>query len=363
MPRTAGANAASDSSPAPARGITPAQRRANRRMGLLLVSGIALVFVIATVVIVNTRSYRGLRPLTELPTLGYLPDDTNVVVAIDPTVAEKSEEGREMLDRLGFANGGSFDLEQYTGLARDQIHDAILGLRVDTNVVPQIRLVIRTRSDYDPGKLREKLGATRSRTEGAKAIDFIRPPGIPMEVVLWCASPRTMVICRTVEDMAKVPDSPRPDGSHLAPPMVDLLNNRSDRDSFFWLVAHSDNWDKTLLPVLLARLPVADRKAILQIQTLGIGLRMDRGAVTSRSRPARVTEEVRLDKRSIAVDLITLSGSVEAVEIRNHFEQKLEKLKLEVKESEIRDRRYSVTLAGTASEWEQAIKALTPVQK
>src|SRR5258708_3913313 len=74
-------------SPAPA-------KRANRRLGSLVFAGMALLFAVALLLLLNTRSKRGLESLAELPTLGYLPADTNVIAAVNVPVAEDSAEGR-----------------------------------------------------------------------------------------------------------------------------------------------------------------------------------------------------------------------------------------------------------------------------
>src|SRR5262249_4169638 len=139
----------------------------------------------------------------------------------------------------------------YVGLKRDQIDTAVVGLQTNT-FPPKVRVVVRTRSSYDAAVLREKLGATRSKTVGAKTVDLIKPPGQPFDGMLWCATARTFVITLGGEDeMSRVPDEPAKGVDRLAPALAELLKERSDRDTFLWLVAHSDNWEKATAPLVL----------------------------------------------------------------------------------------------------------------
>ncbi|MFL5340074.1 MAG: hypothetical protein ACJ8F7_07975 [Gemmataceae bacterium] len=341
-------------------------RRTNRRLGLAIFAGMALLFVVALVLILNSRPKRGLESLAELPTLGYLPGDTNVIAAVNVPVAEESAEGREMLDRLGVAPGGAFDLERYVGLRRDQIDDAVLGLRVGPeSVFPRVRLVVRTRGSYDPERLREKLGVTRSRAEGTKSIDLCKLPGLPMELALWCATSRTFVIC-SIEDVAKVPDQPVRGVDHLDPSLADLLRARSDRETFFWLVAHSEDWSRTGVILLTGGVPAEERKTLFSMRTLGVGLRLDSGTTTTRSRPARITEEVKPgDQRGVAADVVVMTaGEPDAIAVRDAIENRVEKMPLEIKNSDLKQNRYSVTISGKPTEWAQAIQALrAPAKK
>ena len=346
---------------------SPKLKRANLKLGLLVGGGMVLLFALALLAILNTRSKRGLESLAEMPTLGYLPADSNVIAAVNVPIAEDSNEGKEMLDRLGVAPGGVLDMERYFGLKRDDIEDAVLGMHVESNLIPPMCLVVRTRSRYDAAKLREKLNATRSKTEGAKSIDLIRLPGVLGEAALWCPTPRTFIICRPAEEIAKVPDVPTKGVEHLSSqPLVELLSARSDRDTFLWLVAHSNDWQKTSLawPLLSLKMTPEDRQTLFSVRTVGVGLRLDRGAVTTRARPARISEEVKPEKRGIAVDLVVkTAGDTAALDVRKALEDRLEKLNLEIKDSNLKENRYSVTISAKPAEWEQAAQLLTKPAK
>src|SRR5579864_798978 len=134
-------------------------KRTSWRIGLLVLAGMLIIAAGALIFILSTRSKRGLEPLAELPTLGYLPSDTNVIIAATPRVADETPEGRELLYRVGLGQADDVDSqkrvgakrdqlnwEEFTGLRRDQIEDVVLGMKVDANIPPQVRLIVRTRS-------------------------------------------------------------------------------------------------------------------------------------------------------------------------------------------------------------------------
>ncbi len=104
-----------------------------------------------------------------------------------------------------------------------------------------------------------------------------------------------------------------------------------------------------------------DRQTLFSVRTIGIGLRLDRGAVTTRSRPARITEEVKPDQRGIAADIvIKTAGETDLVDVRNALENRLEKMNLEIKDSNLKENRYSATISAKPAEWEQALQLLRP---
>jgi hypothetical protein len=352
---------------------TPAVRRANRRIGLLVVAGMLVLGVAALIYMINTRHQRGLRTLDESPALGYLPDDTNVILIANPAIADNTPEGREMLYRLGLGRADDaeserragqkreqLDWEGYTGRKREQIESLVLGLKVDTGLIPHVRLVVRTNEAYDADKLRERLQTTHSRKDGNKTLDYVKISALPIgEPVLWCAAPRTYVICLSSEDMAKVPDQPSTNVDRFVRPIPDLLRSRSDKEDFLSVVAHSDHWEKTPLSLLVQKWPEEDRKLLFKVRTVGVGLRADRGATTSRQRPARITEEVKPEDKGIAADIVFQTNSdLDTVAVRDSLLEGVNRLKLSLRDSSGGDNRFSAEIFGTPAEWDAAIKSI-----
>src|SRR5258708_6241584 len=98
-------------------------RPSNLRIGLLILGAMTVLFLAALFFMLDTRGKRGGKSLAEAPALGYLPEDTNVIVAWNPAAAEPSKEARELMERIGFVDGGSLDPEPLVGIKRDQIED------------------------------------------------------------------------------------------------------------------------------------------------------------------------------------------------------------------------------------------------
>lgn len=317
-----------------------------------------LLAIGAGIFMLNTRSKRGLRPLAEHPALGYLPDDTDAIVNFNLQMAEQTPEGREMIDRLGLRAGGHFNLEGLTGLKLEQIDDVMVGFRLAGKpLIPGVRIVVQTRSHYDADDLRKRLGTKRTKKEGERSYDVVQPSGTPFEFALWCSTSKTFVLTYPVEEFAKTPAEPNPQVDRFAAPIADLLRNRSDRDDFVSVVAHADDWRKT--PIALLNLKEEDRKLWFQVRTLGMGLRMDKGTITSRNRPARITEEVKPGPRGVALDLIIVTaGGTDMPAVREALEKWIDRQKLETKDSRLNENLYSVSMVGTPEEWERALKSL-----
>src|SRR5262249_1418818 len=158
------------------------------------------------------------------PALGYLPEDTNLIVAWNPAAGESSKEANEAMQRLGFVDGGDLDPDKFFGIKRDQIEDVVVGISRDFRFpIPEFRVIVRTKSAYDAEKIREKLGRSGSKPVGTKTIDILKPTFIPLELAMWCATARTLIICQRPDDFLKIPDVPRENSDHLAAPIVDLL--------------------------------------------------------------------------------------------------------------------------------------------
>lgn len=348
---------------APAAPSSVSRRGGNRLVGFAVLGLMLLLALALTIVLINTRGKRRLVMLAESPALGYLPADTNVIIKINMEEAERSKEARDALDRLGFGTGGTFDLERLVGIRRDQIEEAILGLRVDSNLVPRLRFVVRTSDDIDPERLKQRLNVKGSKKDGTREYDLIQPPGLPLELALWLPTSRTVIAVYPPEELDKVPDDPKQPVERFAAPLVDLLKSRPERDTFFSIVAHSDDWNKTAMPLVLGKLKFDDRKMLLNVRSFGVGLRKDSGATITRARPARiVTETPDEDPQTIAADVaFTVAPNADATEIIGAFQQWAEAQKLVEREGQTSGLRHSVILVGKPEDWERVLGSLRGV--
>ncbi|HLZ09360.1 MAG TPA: hypothetical protein VKT80_12270, partial [Chloroflexota bacterium] len=336
----------------------------NMRLGLLVVGGMSVLLVAAVLFMLYTRGQRGGKPLAEAPTLGYLSEDTKLILAWNPSAADSSKEARELMERIGFANGGNLDPNAIFGVKLDQVEDVVVGL--NPNPIPDFRVIVRTKSSYDADGIRNKLGRTGSKQLGTKTVDTLAlpwlPRWLPVEPVLWCATPRTLIICSRADDMQKIPDEPRANPDHLPAPIVELLKHRSDRDSFLWLVGYSEDWSKTLFALL--KIPAEQRKTLFKVQSVGLALRPDSGKITSRARPARVTETVTPEGSGVALDLVATTRTDEdALDLRTLLDNWFDALKLDVRDSNLKETRFSATIAGSPKEFEQIVRTLRTLGK
>jgi hypothetical protein len=340
----------------------PDAKKANRRV-LMVVVGIMLVAGISGLAFaLMTQSRRGLVMLSDSSALGYLPGDTNVILGLPIASADQNAQARELLDRIGLGQG-DLNVEALTGLRRDDISEIVLGLHVGNQLLPAIRLIVKTRQSLEPEKVAQKLGAFRTATAGSKTIQRIKPPGLPLEAGMWCPDARTLVICSPPEDLANVPDEPFKSVDLLSAPLADLLKYRPEKETVCWAVAHHADWSATALPLLLTRQPKELRDRILSIQTAGIGIRIDSGKNPIRARPARATEVPTPEPSGIALDLTLWTKSPEqAVEIKSAIEAWINGSKLTLQSGGgVEERRYTLTVTGdpvgiarSIREWDRA---------
>lgn len=196
---------------------------------------------------------------TQVAALGYLPGGTNLVLAIDYSLAERTTAGREFLKHfhLGNTTIGPAELSKWTGLAPDEIDHAVLGIRTSEGPLPRLVLVAQARQSFDSRKLREKLKAVRSTQLGSKTVCHFTPEKSLVEFVIWFPAPDTVVVGLTRGDLEAVPDTPVPDGGRLAPAVQKILKERVSPTAQTWLAGQMDDW-QNLKPWLALYL---DKKA------------------------------------------------------------------------------------------------------
>jgi hypothetical protein len=331
--------------------------RVNRRLGLGVLGCMIVLAATVAVLISTTRSDRRLTNLGELPILGYLPNDTNVIAALNIPEAEKTQEGRDTIDRLGFGGGGSLNLEKYVGLPADQIESLAVGLRLGTALIPRTVIVVRTRDSINLDALRSKLGSKGTKKVGeSREYDLIQLSELSLECAMWQPSPQTLVICYPEKDFEKVPAEPTADVSRFSQPIAELLKFRTERGTFLWLVAHSEEWDKV---AALKLLPKIDHQLLMEIQTVGLGVRMDTGERAKRSRPARISQEIDPTARGIALDLVIEAvAGTEMNPIDDSLQDWANKHDLIMHDSERNETRFSTTITGQPDQWGKAFRSL-----
>jgi hypothetical protein len=210
--------------------------------------------------------------------LGYLPDDTNVIVAVHASKALQTATGQEVLNqfRFGPTDMGLVSLEQWLGLSLDQdVGDLVFGLRVDDRFPPRVILVVQTRRPYDEAKVRAALKDSQYVERRQKKLYQFRSEKTPFKPAMWCAAPSTLVIGLEPEQLDAVPLTPHSGIEHLARPIQEFLQDPNSTKAQTWGVAHADHWDRTILGPLAAASDGKTLETLKAVQTLGVWLHFD----------------------------------------------------------------------------------------
>jgi hypothetical protein len=241
------------SPPAPSASIaefSPGPRRSNRKAaGIILgiMFGMAILGGVFALSTWKLRESRHPKPLVglggprsyepaELPGLGYLPVDTNVAAGIHVADILRDKLGTKLLESpLPGPLGRALTLvEGRTGVKLETIDHIVLGTTLKDEV-PQLTIVVR--APYSLDALR--------RLYPQKPIPQHKQPlfRVKLEPVgggyVWCADPRTLVVilrpdAAKIEDMDRIPATPRKGDEGLPEPLRELLEKRL-RQSVLWL--------------------------------------------------------------------------------------------------------------------------------
>lgn len=218
----------------------------------------------------------------QLAALGFLPDDTNVMVGIHVRALLDHPRGWETLAAFGInveADKDKPSLERLIGLAPAEVDHAVLGLQLEGGAARMI-LVLNAREPFSEEQIAKRLGAGRpSEVNGRKLYPVpVQLPRIGAQPgSLWCATDRTLVIALKSEDLAAVPATPNPDIDRFRGPLPALLRDKLPAGTVAWVAAHADQWSRTALPALLFILPIdtETRRAWEGLRSLAAGARLD----------------------------------------------------------------------------------------
>lgn len=213
--------------------------------------------------------------------LGYLPPETGILVGLQIEELLASPAGRELRSRTFRVGKETLSLErvsEWTGLPLESMDHVLLGVVIrddDTDLTPPLFLVVRTRKDYDPSRVRLAFQASRPREEtspgGIKRSIFAGKVG-PVPVQLWLADSKTFVVA-VFSGFDRVPRTPHDGLSTFGPELRRLAESRLTPGLPAFLLGHSADWKKTWLPTLLKNVqdvPLLQR--LEDVTTFGIWL-------------------------------------------------------------------------------------------
>jgi len=215
----------------------------------------------------------------DLPALGYLPGNTNVVGAVHVAEILQDAVGRKLLQqpRPVPLEAALASVEQWTGLKPESIDHLVFGTRIGTDV-PPVWLVVRTRMPYDQAAIAAARLVQGAKTEEYrhKALYSLRIA--PVNGFLWCADEQTLVLLVRLDgtwrdDLNALPETPRRGAEGLPSSLRNVLEKRLGKGTLVWLAGHLDQPD-ILGPVLtLSQVPPEVQQLVTSIQTFAAGLR------------------------------------------------------------------------------------------
>jgi len=201
---------------------------------------------------------RSVRP-AELSGLGYLPEDTNVIAAVNIGMLMETPEGREFL----MGNRGQLwnwqRLQEWTGISLSEIDHVIVGLRVDNSLLPRLLVIIETNRAFEMARVKAAVRAGK----------------LPDPNACLFPSDHVLILGLTRKDLERV-SLKRSEGIHLPPSFQEALQQRIPRGAEVWAVGHADNWLQTPALAFFAGLPKENREVFQKIQTFAAGIRLEK---------------------------------------------------------------------------------------
>jgi hypothetical protein len=263
----------------------PVRRRLSVLYGL---SVLVFILVELIVVVMHARAPRPAEPEgppavravppAELAALGYLPDDTDVILAVHAAELLDEPSGRDLTRHLGNDVLSAASIENWSGLKLDDIDHAVLGLTLDESLLVHPTLVVRARRPIDQEKVRAALKAqARRELDGRPVYPFLMRTGLPLlpelEANAWFADERTLVVAKKFDDGPghRVPLAPHAGIDHLRPDLRALLRERLGAPAQVWLAGHRPDWD-TLSPLVRLVLQRKENAAAAKVTTFGLWL-------------------------------------------------------------------------------------------
>jgi hypothetical protein len=192
-------------------------------------------------------------PPIEMPGLGYLPDSTEVILAIqlpalmDKFDADERNDPAKALANMGLPQTVIETMEKASGVGLKNVDELIIGMGFEKgSFPPQIVVVVHTRRPYDMSAVARETKARQLKRDG-RTLHVVKASPVP-EIYWWGPNDRVLVATLLARDFAEVPTEPRTGIGHLKPQVAELIRDRVAGDAAAWLVAFSDQWDEQIRP-------------------------------------------------------------------------------------------------------------------
>jgi hypothetical protein len=225
----------------------------------------------------------------KLAALGYLPEDSNLLVGIHVADLWRDEAGKAFLKKPSW-EPLKLVLEQvkeWTGLKKDKIDHIAFGAKTDLLSL-RFTAVVRTTRPYDPKSFRVFLeGKSKPMVHEGRLLYPLQVPLGPLlktHGALWCVGDRTLVLTirdpfSSFEKLKKsLPLKPRRGSEGLRPALRTCLEKRLPRGTWAWVAGESVRAE-----MLAAVLPLGRKGKVLPeplraVNVFSAGLRFAAGA-------------------------------------------------------------------------------------
>lgn len=206
----------------------------------------------------------------ELPGLGFLPESTEAVLAVQvPFLLERLGPGAEQdparaLTTIGLPESAAELIDQMTAIRLKNVDQLVVGLGFGSHALPpQVILVVHSRQPFDLESVARQSKAHARKKDGRML--YVGKAGALPEVNWWQASDRVLIATISARDFEGVPNQPRTGIDHLRPALAALIREQVAADASAWFVATSDRWDQYLQPyVVLPFTPLQGRKDLIK---------------------------------------------------------------------------------------------------
>lgn len=177
----------------------------------------------------------------DLPGVGYLPDDVQVIAGVRVSALRSSEPARTALTALGVAID---DAGRVLGVPADDVDHVIVGASVKA-LPPRLNVVLRARRPINADAVRTALRAGRGNEHNGRMLYEVklRPKG--PDGLLWFADDRTIVGGLVREHFDKLPDPPNPYIGRFPGPLPAIFRDRVDARALAWAAVHIEPDDPT----------------------------------------------------------------------------------------------------------------------
>jgi hypothetical protein len=188
-----------------------------------------------------------------MPGLGYLPESTSAVLAVQlPVLLERvdpaqKDDPAKALERLGLPEQAIELLESASGVGLQEVDQLVVGVGLKSRAFPpQFVVVAYTRRSYDLATLIRRTKARELKKDG-RTLHVVKTSTVP-EVYWWSPNNRVLVATISSGDFAGVPREPRAGIEGLRLEVASLIREAVAEDACAWIAASDDEWDKHLRP-------------------------------------------------------------------------------------------------------------------